>query len=152
MQKACFAHRSRACWALHHALSGTFTRHALPVPPPPKCTVSELAVDDLTPWAEPTEDGHGRSASTGESVGRSADLSLKEVMAKLTVRDAEDVEIRSRCHRSFLTAGVVPQVAAGLVAAAETRPEDPLEFLAAYLIRCAFFFAFVWPWARCCGY
>ena len=63
-------------------------------------------------------------------------LSLTEVLAKLTAKDAKEVETRTRRHRKFLTSGVVPQVAAGLVAAAEARPGDPLEFLAAYLIRC----------------
>eukprot|EP00904_Undaria_pinnatifida_P014095 jgi/Undpi1/9816/HiC_scaffold_27.g12270.m1 len=62
-------------------------------------------------------------------------LSLTEVLAKLTAKDAKEVETRTRRHRKFLTSGVVPQVAAGLVAAAEARPGDPLEFLAAYLIR-----------------
>ncbi len=63
------------------------------------------------------------------------DLSLTEVMAKLTARDAREVELRTRRHRNFLTNGVVPQVAAGLVAAAEARPENIFEFLAEYLIR-----------------
>lgn len=61
--------------------------------------------------------------------------SLTEVLAKLSVRDSKEVEARTQRHRKFLTDGVVPQVAAGLVAAAEARPEDPFEFLAEYLIR-----------------
>lgn len=63
------------------------------------------------------------------------DLNLSEVLAKLTVRDAKEVETRTRRHRNFLTEGVVPQVAAGLVAAAEAQPENVFEFLANYLIR-----------------
>ncbi|CAN0548558.1 unnamed protein product, partial [Ectocarpus sp. 8 AP-2014] len=56
-------------------------------------------------------------------------------LAKLTARDAKEVETRTRRHRNFLTEGVVPQVAAGLVAAAEAQPENVFEFLANYLIR-----------------
>ncbi|CAN0450481.1 unnamed protein product [Ectocarpus sp. 12 AP-2014] len=62
------------------------------------------------------------------------DLNLSEVLAKLTARDAKEVETRTRRHRNFLTEGVVPQVAAGLVAAAEAQPENVFEFLANYLI------------------
>lgn len=97
-------------------------------------------------------DGEGANAGTATSVEREiggskppppkhappvgGGLSLTEVLAKLTARDAKEVDTRTQRHRKFLTSGVVPQVAAGLVAAAEARPEDPLEFLAAYLIRC----------------
>lgn len=62
-------------------------------------------------------------------------LNLSDVLAKLTARDAKEVETRTRRHRNFLTEGVVPQVAAGLVAAAEAQPENVFEFLANYLIR-----------------
>lgn len=58
------------------------------------------------------------------------------VLAKLTARDAKEVESRTRRHRAYLTESVVPQIAAGLLAAAEVRPADPFEFLASYLIRC----------------
>ena len=95
----------------------------------------------------------GTAASAKDDIGGSkpspkqaapvvgGDLSLTEALAKLTDRDAQEVETRTQRHRKFLTSGVVPQVAAGLVAAAKVRPADPLEFLAAYLIRYKSFFA-----------
>lgn len=78
----------------------------------------------------------GSSSSNG--------FTLTEVLSKLTVRDAKEVETRTRRHRDFLTEGVVPQVAAGLVAAAEARAANIFEFLADHLVRsvCARAFPF----------
>lgn len=58
-----------------------------------------------------------------------------EVLAQLSDTDAKEIETRTLRHRHFLTSGVVPYVAAGLVAAAEVRPADPFQFLADHLIR-----------------
>ncbi|CBJ32377.1 conserved unknown protein [Ectocarpus siliculosus] len=84
---------------------------------------------DTTRSAEPA------AARNDSNPEWSDDLNLSEVLAKLTARDAKEVEMRTRRHRNFLTEGVVPQVAAGLVAAAEAQPENVFEFLANYLIR-----------------
>lgn len=82
--------------------------------------------DENNGTASASNDG-GSSSSNG--------LSLAEVLSKLTARDAREVDSRTRRHRNFLTEGVVPQVAAGLVAAAEARPANIFEFLADYLVR-----------------
>ncbi|CAM9973173.1 unnamed protein product, partial [Hapterophycus canaliculatus] len=80
--------------------------------------------------------GENSTASASYDAGSSSSngFTLAEVLSKLTVRDAKEVATRTRRHRSFLTEGVVPQVAAGLVAAAEARPANIFEFLADYLI------------------
>lgn len=96
---------------------------------------------DLDAWAaEPTDNDRDGNATAPKPRADAADptgnLSLTEVLAKLTARDAREVEQRTRRHRNFLTDGVVPQVAAGLVAAAEAQPDNIFEFLAEYLIRC----------------
>lgn len=54
---------------------------------------------------------------------------------KLTEDDAREVGRRMGRHRNYLTESVVPQVAAGLLAAAELRPADLIDFLAEHLIR-----------------
>lgn len=78
----------------------------------------------------------GTGADGGKKVATDIDEhALKDVMARLTKRDATEVEQRTHRHRAYLTEGVVPQIAAGLLAAAEIRPADPFEFLARYLIR-----------------
>lgn len=87
-----------------------------------------------TPTAEDNT-GSLKPSPTKKAALVGGDLSLTEVLEKLTARDSKEVETRTQRHRKFLTSGVVPQVAAGLVAAAKARPRDPLEFLAAYLIR-----------------
>lgn len=63
------------------------------------------------------------------------DDGLADVLVKLTEDDAREVGRRMSRHRNYLTESVVPQVAAGLLAAAELRPVDPIEFLAEHLIR-----------------
>lgn len=84
-----------------------------------------------------SERQHYDSSRVGAAAGEqeSDSLGLLEVLAKLTYRDAKEVETRTRRHRTFLTESVVPQVAAGLLAAAELRPADPFDFLAGHLIR-----------------
>lgn len=69
------------------------------------------------------------------SVEGGVDTALMTVLAKLTSRDAMEIDKRTRRHRSFLTNGVVPQIAAGLLAATEVKPADPIAFLADNLIR-----------------
>lgn len=96
---------------------------------------------DLDAWAMgPAGDSSDNNADISKlrtaDDGSANHLSLAEVLAKLTARDAREVEQRTRRHRNFLTDGVVPQVAAGLVAAAEAQPDNVFEFLAEYLIRC----------------
>lgn len=76
-----------------------------------------------------------KAFTTDDDAGLPDDTSLMEVLAKLSARDSKEVEARTRRHRHFLTDGVVPQVAAGLVAAAEAQPENIFEFLAEHLIR-----------------
>lgn len=93
--------------------------------------------DDKTGNKDDVErENNAASASRGDAGSALPDgFSLTEVLSRLTVRDAQEVEMRTRRHRDFLTKGVVPQVAAGLVAAAEARPANVLEFLGDYLIR-----------------
>lgn len=60
---------------------------------------------------------------------------LRDILARLTDEDSREVEQRTRRHRRYLTEMVVPELAVGLLAAAEARPVDPFEFLADHLIR-----------------
>lgn len=47
---------------------------------------------------------------------------------------AADVEAKALPVRQWLEQNVVPTIYQGMMAAAKERPEDPVEFLAAYLL------------------
>ena len=64
------------------------------------------------------------------------DIELAGILGRLTTREAREVHLRTSRHRAYLTKMVVPQVAVGLLAAAEEYPSNTLDFLADHLIRC----------------
>jgi protein dpy-30 len=80
------------------------------------------------PANEAQADEQGK-ASASNSAPAEAARRAEEVVKKAKV------DWKSMPSRAFLEASVVPLLMQGMKALAEERPEDPVEYLAAYLVK-----------------
>jgi adenylate kinase len=72
-----------------------------------------------------------QEAIQAEQVKKQAE---QEKLAELTIREKEQLERQSRHLREFLDREILPVVAAGVLDICKEMPEDPIEYLAEYLL------------------
>lgn len=95
-------------------------------------TEDAAAVAAAATEADGTANAEGTAGATTQPAFPHPDAAKK--VEEAATKASSDVEAKALPVRQWLEQQIVPTIYQGMMAAAKERPEDPVEFLAAYLL------------------